>query len=302
MEDEVTQLEDQQPGAEPEVQDEPEAGGQQQQADAVDKPSKRERRAAWVAEKQREREELARNFERERAQREDLARQLAELRGQLSAREQQTSQQSEEQAFEAKLKTMQDEANAHLEAAANTQDPNIRQREMAAYNKMVMRDIPQTIARRERELTLGEVRQTLSQNQLDPQTAETRDALAAEFRWLRTNASARSVADAFLGEMLQSGKPDSLETYRAACARAAQVMGLGGEPGKGNGESRRFSLPSGKLGSAGGGDSNVDKPLTDHEVVMANKLASVKGLTFNDEGERDRWFRKTVLSKVQKTA
>lgn len=197
---------------------------------------------------------------------------------------------------------MQDEANAHLEAAANTQDPNIRQREMAAYNKMVMRDIPQTIARRERELTLGEVRQTLSQNRLDPQTAETRDALAAEFRWLRTNASARSVADAFLGEMLQSGKPDSLETYRAACARAAQVMGLGGEPGKGNGESRRFSLPSGKLGSAGGGDSNVDKPLTDHEVVMANKLASVKGMTFNDDSERDRWFRKTVLSKVQKTA
>ncbi len=223
---------------------------------------------------------------------------LAELRGQVSAGQQRGNGETEEQVFEKRLTGMQEQADAHLSAAADATTEAARKREMAAYNKLVMRDIPQAYARRERELGVQEMRQTISQGQLDPETAETRDTLAAEFKWLRSDASARSVADSFFNDMVKAGKPDNYETLRAACARAAQVLGKGGEPGKGNGDSRRFTIPSGKVG-AGGGEVVSDRSLTEHEVVMADKLAGRKGLSFDNDQQRDTWFKKTVL-KLQK--
>ncbi len=222
---------------------------------------------------------------------------LAELRGQVSAR-QQGNGETEEQAFEKRLTGMQEQADSHLSAAANTTDESVRKREMAAYNKLVMREIPQAYARRERELGTQEIRQSLSQGQLDPETAETRDTLASEFKWLRNDATARAVADSFLNDMVKAGQPESYETMRAACARAAQVLGKGGEPGRANGESRRFTIPSGKVG-AGGGEAAGDRALTEHEVVMADKLAGRQGRSFDNDQQRDAWFKKSVL-KLQK--
>jgi hypothetical protein len=93
--------------------------------------------------------------------------------------------------------------------------------------------------------------------------------LGSEFKWLRNNPSARSVADSFINDLLQAGHPDSYETYRAACAKAAQVLNLGGTPGR-NADKRQFVVPSGRNGAAG---EHADSPPLDrHQEIMAERL------------------------------
>src|SRR5690348_15303702 len=153
-------------------------------------------------------------IEREAAERQRMDRELAELRGRFSA----TEQRGQGDELKAKITALRQKANGHLaNAAAAGKDPAAAQREMDAYyDTLDSIDEARDAVRWEKRR--GELQQ---QTGPDPEQGAIKVALGTEFPWLHNNEPARMLADGFRNAMLSGGAPDTLETFRAACAQAA---------------------------------------------------------------------------------
>jgi len=237
-----------------------------------------------MATRKREQDELRAEAARDRQARQALEVQLAELRGQVQA--QQQRQQPATDPYEQRLKELRDKRDRHLEMASASKDPATAKRELDAYHQ-TLEDMDELRADRK----LAKERESWSQSQMDPGTQAMAADLASEFRWLRSDAEARAVADARIAKMVGEGHPRSYETFRAACAWAAQVLQLGGMPtnGRTNGNVKRFELPSGKNG-AGGGEHESEMKLDEDQQAIADQWANKYHPNLSEDAGRKMWW------------
>lgn len=235
--------------------------GQGQEASETEKqPSRTERRKSWIAEQRREKDDLRKALEARDAETRRLGEQVAEMRGRLEAQQ----KRDEPDPVAARLSELQDKAQRHLDAASTATDQATAKKELAAYHQ-ALREANEVIT----DNKIAKMREEMSSSAMDPATASMAADLGGEFKWLRTNQSARSVADAFINEMISAGHPDGYETYRAACAKAAQVLNLGGTPAR-QPDKRSFVVPSGRNGA--GGEHSSTPAMDRHQEIMAERL------------------------------
>lgn len=272
---------------EPEAEDEPGEAGAAAESDpaaaAEARKGRSERRAEWMNARKRETEDLRQELQRERQARQQFEVQMAELRGQVQAQ-----QKPQEDPHEKRIAELMEKAERHLGEGSVTKDPAAARAALAEYHKTI-----REINRIDAQAAVQQERQQWSQGQQDPATAAMASDLGSEFKWLRTKAGARALADEYIGELVAAGHPNGYETYRAACARVAKELGLGGAPtnghANGNGHAQRFALPSGKNG-AGGGASEPTMSLDDDQKAIADHWANRKHPNLSEDAGRKMWW------------
>lgn len=183
--------------------------------------------------------EIRRALEAERGERQRIDRELAELRA--TART--VAERNTDDGFKQKLTQLRAKANQHLVIAAqNDKNPAIAQREMEAYYDTL--DEIQD-ARHEHRESRRQPAQT--QSGPDPAALAMWSALSAEHDWLNDDAhvKARQSAGHYASALIAQGKPDNLQTYREACAMAAQAFKIGGRQAPTSGQRARYTgVPS----------------------------------------------------------
>lgn len=234
-------------------------------APAKGEPGAREkRRNDWYQERKREMDDLRQELGRERQARQQREVELAEWRGRVEAAR---SAQPAEDPYESRLTDLRDKAERHLGAASTAGDKETARKELAAYHR-AMEDIADVRA----EKHVQQARQEWAQSQPDMATQAVAADLGAEFKWLRNNASARAVADALINDMINEGHPNGYETYRAACAQAAQILKLGGDAPPTNGASKRYSLVPAKHGAGAAGGEQSMGAMQDFQKKIAETM------------------------------
>ncbi len=117
------------------------------------------------------------------------------------------------------------EAKMEAELQAIAKDPN---RTTAEYRKME-RERMRIIGRMEAGGILKQQPQQQTQQQGVPQQyAYRNEMMKSEFPWLESNQEATVAAQAYRRYLMATGKPDTIETDRLACAHVASERGLGG--------------------------------------------------------------------------
>lgn len=160
------------------------------------------------------------------------------------------------------------EAKMDQELTQIASDPK---RSQAEYRKME-RERFRIIARMEagQQLRQQPRQEAQTPNGVPQQYAYRNELMKSEFPWLETNQEATVAAQAYRRYLLATGKPDTIETDKLACAHVAAERGLGGGsrpsqrtrmatsgiPGAGrapvpNGAPRAVSLPAAVLKGTG---------------------------------------------------
>jgi hypothetical protein len=258
-------IQDNEPQAEPEVDQTPEPTGDEGGAGWAEK--KAERYEHWTHKKEAERQKLASQLQQEREARQKDAEErhrqaveLAELRGRMAAAEEYKRQQQ-----------------AQKPDTYDTELADLNRQAMEAYasndwdrGRKIDEKVWRMAARREAAAYIKE-------NQ--PQAPDPAQyILAAEFPWLQSNQSARMAADGWINILQAQGKPPGIETYREACRKAAEAMGLSKPnlPATTNAQRQLYGgTPPSR--DVGGGQQGAYE-LNDAEKSMARRAAAAAGL------------------------
>jgi hypothetical protein len=283
----VPEREDDEGGAEPAIEDKAE-GVTVDPADDTpsDKPnetpeqrqSRKERRANRMREEQekaRAAEERYSNLER---QFQEQSRQLAETRGYVNALGQR-QQGDPEVARKAKIDSLSDEADRHLQnagLAAKAGDQARARAEMRAYEAKQreiyrVEDEPNRAAELDRRMGEFRSQQPL---QMTPQLIAMREEFNSKFPWLKTNRKARAAVDFEISQELQAGRPFTVEMAIAKAAEVEKEFNLKRAPGPATERQRAaFSAPGGgEAGGADDGDGPITVKMGKAEKIMAHKL------------------------------
>lgn len=227
----------------------------------------------WTHKKERERQEERQRLEaklkeseearqRDAEERQRYAVELAEMRGRVAAAEEYKRQQQAQKAdtYDTELADLNRQA---MEAyASNDWD----------RGRKIDEKVWRMAARREAAAYIKE-------NQ-PPQQDPTHAILALEFPWLTTNEYAAKAADGWVNVLTaqkRQGRPD-IETYREACRKAAEAMGLSKPnlPATTNAQRQLYGgTPPSR--DVGGGQQGAYE-LNDAEKSMARRAAAAAGL------------------------
>jgi hypothetical protein len=251
--------------------DEPDDGPKERTSG--ERPSRKERKSDFVRQAKEEAAERTRELQAERAERQRLANEVAEMRGYLAAQAQR-QQQDPNATPEKRIEALEEEADSHLRAAAAAAqrgDDATNRRELRNYNAK-LREANALFIEARQNPRLDQRFQELRGQIPDPQTAETRMTLAAEFPWLQNDDEARSAADAAINRLMRSGRPDGLATYREACSLVAKRMGLGGRSARPtDGQRARYNGMGAGESSGGGGDTvQIENNLANRRLAAAS--------------------------------
>lgn len=256
--------------------------------------TRRERRAARVdvESARREADEYKRSLETERQERERLAREVAEMRGYL---QHQQSQQADP--FDGQIQKLREKAEKHLEAAASAANQEASRRELRAYQE-TQEEIGELKAERRAQ---GLVQKQL-QEQPNAEEQAIKVSIASEFPWVIHNAKARQTADGYRWAMLGQGKPDTLATFRAACAMAAKDHGLGGN-GTATTDKQRAAYSGVHGGEAGGSNGSESRRLEWSEDYAVMAQAAYPHL--DPAKAKAEWLKNAgpkILARLKKSA
>lgn len=260
-------VQDNEPQAEPVVdQQTPEPTGDEGGGWAE---KKAERYEHWTHKKEAERQKLASELQHEREARQKDAEErhrqaveLAELRGRMSAAEEYKRQQA------AQKPDTYDEEIADLDRQS-----------MEAYANNNW-DLGRKLDRKSQALTIRREAEAYWKQHQPQQQDPTHALLAMEFPWLTTNEYAAKAADGWVNVLTaqkRQGRPD-IETYREACRKAAEAMGLSKPnlPATTNAQRQLYGgTPPSR--DVGGGQQGAYE-LNDTEKSMARRAAAAAGL------------------------
>jgi hypothetical protein len=184
---------------------------------------------------------------------------VAEMRGYLQAQAQHQQRGQAEDAVTTKAKGLRSEAERHLFNASQAKSPEVAKAEMDAYHDK----LEEASVMKAHAAIMGEI-QRVSANAPDPQNAAIVGRIQSEHPWLGTDRVATAATMALENQMIESGKPATYETSRAAATQVAKMMGLGGQSNGGN-RGAYSGVPSRESGSGAGGavpqlnPSNLEK-------------------------------------------
>jgi hypothetical protein len=249
----------------------------------------RERRANKMKEANEARvaAESARVAAEERASR--LERDVSEMRGYLAAQAERQRQDPND-STDKRIDSLEAEADAHLERAAETKDPEVKKREFKLYHA---KHREATILAYEARANpkLDERFQQLQRNIPDPQSHAAVAQAIQEFPWLATDDEAESLVNAKLGKLLQSGRPKSIATIREAATAVAKRLGLGGRSAPTERQRQSFSgVRGGEGGGGGGGGERAGEP----EMNKANLALAAKAFPALEGKKRWSAFSRMV--------
>lgn len=222
------------------------------------------------AKEARERAEQEAREWRERVTRTEQS--LSEMRGYLAAQAQR-GQQDQGGGVEKRIEALEDEADNHLERAAQlaaAKDAAGQRREMRAYNAKLREATALAIEARstpELEKRFEQMRQSMP----DPALQSVHAQAIQEFPWLSSDPDAEALANDKLRRLLQSGKPRTIATIREACTDTAKRLGIGGRAAPTQQQRQRFTgVPAGE---GGGGDRDTKG---EPEYNLANRRLAAK--------------------------
>ncbi len=272
-----------------------EGGGEREQParraaddDGDRRPNHRERRANKMKEANEARAaaEAARVAAEERASR--LERDVSEMRGYLAAQAER-ERKNPDDSTDKRIEALEDEADAHLERAAETKDPEIKKREFRLY-KQKTREATILAYEARANPKLDERFQQLQRNMPDPNASAAVAQAIQEFPWLATDDEAEALVNAKLGKLLSSGRPKSIATIREAATAVAKRLGLGGRQAPTERQRQSFSGVRGGEGGGGGGGERAGEP----EMNKANLALAAKAFPALEGKKRWAAFVKMV--------
>jgi len=190
----------------------------------------------------------------------------------------QQQQQSQDSPAAARLSQLEQAIDTERELLAR--DPK---RPIKTYNDLMNQFIDaRADARVEAQLAKQKPREAERQGG-NPQYEYRAVQMESEFPWLMTNREAGNAAGAYRRYLLATGKPDTLETDRLACAHIAAQYKLGGSPGVSERGRRALAAPppgSARPASNGQRQVQVDPRMLAGTGLSRDRLSKA---LFNDE-------------------
>lgn len=217
-------------------------------------------------------EEADRRAATAEAARKHLEARLAEVDARQRMMEQR-AQAGAEDPHQKKIQEAHENAWKKLRAAAASPDPATSESSMREYHE-ALTAASEAAAERRMEAQL----QRFRQSQPDPAQSRAWGVLTGEFEWLEQNHAARAMADGYIGYLVNKGRPNTMATYREACALAAKQFGLGGAATERPSDARRAAYGGvpGRAGAADADDGTTQIQVPREDVAKLERMAHLR--------------------------